>query len=145
MRNIQARYHTVVFRGIAAIVACVFLLGNLWTFVHYITVRHATCPEHGELVHVENSPTSVLQNHVTSVRNDDTITLRTASVFSFGHKHDHCYIYFSSRERIGLIPDSSLRAPFVSEGKVLPTAEGHEQPTKVARYHLAPKNSPPPA
>lgn len=130
-------------RGGAALLAFLFLAGNLGAVLHAAAERHARCPEHGHLIHIEDD---AAQPHVVEVDLDaaesGTMVIRSAKPTADGHDHEHCHICQISRKRA--LPGQATTI------LVAPTTELHQPRTStvvlradIARYILAPKTSPP--
>jgi hypothetical protein len=115
--------------------AFVLLVGQASGFTHFALVRHATCPEHGELIHQpEGAPLRDAPSDAPSLRDatDDS-----------PDGHEHCLFSCIRRERATLAElEPAIR-------QLAPTADATvrerraPRPASVALFLLAPKNSPP--
>ncbi len=137
-------------RLLAAVLAVCFAGGQLLQLGHHLIVRHATCPEHGEPVHLTRPSADPDGRGATN----PPLPPATAAVGP--HKgelagserqdrehHDHCAVVPTRRDTGQATP----RAEFAFE---LPGARGTELATPTGRtpkrlpvYLLAPKTSPP--
>jgi hypothetical protein len=108
--------------------------------LHFAFVQHATCLEHGEVVHIDDSG-----EHAVAQVEDSFDDARVASRSEAAESHGadaHCVHAFNRRE-------TSPPAVGISTLAVMPTRSApalavfrfHAEP--VARLHLAPKASPP--
>ncbi len=127
MSSRSARPHVVLALALVALIA------QASGFTHYVLVRHATCPEHGELVHAtEGSP---------ATHADEAPGLRASASGADGH--DHCVFSCLRRERTALGElGRAVPLPLSAEH-----GAGFEHdappPPSIALFLLAPKNSPP--
>jgi hypothetical protein len=138
---------SMIQQGQAALLALVFVAGQLGSYLHAATEHHARCPEHGELVHVDALPLAATGPMATPPTGpeavpDDADALRSGAAAADGHEHDHCYLCPVSRERLGTMPSADAIAA------VMPAVVAHSLPAVVApsgrpRYIIAPKTSPP--
>src|SRR5690606_524125 len=121
-----------------ALIAVVFVAGNLGSLLHEATERHARCPEHGELMHVEAAAPGAAGEDAR-----DVAALARPSSDSSEHEHEHCFLCPSSRERACLGPiHAAALAPVARFAP--PPARAESAPRARHVYALAPKNSPPP-
>jgi hypothetical protein len=146
----------MILQGQAALLALVFVAGQLGSHLHAVSERHARCPEHGELIHVDALPLAAATGPMaTTAAGRDTATdtasdtalggadaLRRDASAADGHEHDHCYLCPVSRERLGTVPTVGAVAA------AMPAVVAHSLPAVVAqsgrpRYVIAPKTSPP--
>lgn len=140
----------MILQGQAALLALVFVAGQLGSYLHAATEHHARCPEHGELVHVDALPLAATGPKATpattattpEARSGDADALRNGPAAGDGHEHEHCYLCPVSRERLGTMPSADAIAA------VMPAMVAHSLPAVVApsgrpRYVIAPKTSPP--
>jgi hypothetical protein len=134
---------SMLLQGQAALVALVLVASQIGSHLHAATERHARCPEHGELVHVDELPRAAATSAVAaSAAASDA--LRDTSAASDEHAHEHCYLCPASRERLAPGQDAGVIAA------VLPAAVSHPLPAVASapgqpRYVIAPKTSPPAA
>ena len=127
----------------AALVAVACLVGHLNVLAHQLLVRHATCVEHGESVHVVSpTPPGPIDGRYGQVAppSDRSETQATnASVFV--EEHEHCSIPLSRH-----LATRSAHAHVVGAGPPLVPANGLRTDVRgavVQRYVIAPKTSPP--
>lgn len=122
-------------RWLGAIAAAIALLGQLTTTLHMAVVEHATCPEHGETVHV------VRRN---ADRGPSSMALGAAHVKAASDEsaHEHCAVGLQQRHRLSVSPAQEDRAPQPSALRARAIA-GLTRPPAIALLVLAPKNSPP--
>lgn len=145
---------SVILQGQAALLALVFVASQLGSHLHAVVERHARCPEHGELIHVDALPLAARTGPVAAMGEAhgtaphaaaDTApghALRNDAPEADGHEHDHCYLCPVSRERLGTVPNEGALAAAV------PAVVAHSLPAVAAqsgrpRYVIAPKTSPP--
>jgi hypothetical protein len=125
----------------AGALAALCLLGPILGYAHMLSVGHATCPEHGELLHVEAAGMGGPAAPPSDAPTESGVA-SDSSLASESHDHDHC----------GVISARKTQAAVKSVGPALPVAT--PQPLRLARqstseyapialYVLAPKNSPP--
>jgi hypothetical protein len=152
-RSASTNVRSMMLQGQAALLALVFVAGQLGSLLHAVSERHARCPEHGELVHVDALPLAAATGPMaaTAATGRDTATetdlgdadaLRGTASTGEGHEHDHCYLCPVSRERLGPVPNTGAIAA------VTPAEVAHSLPAVVAPsgrrgYVIAPKTSPP--
>lgn len=142
--QMPARRDRGALRCVAVFVAALCLFSQLSHVAHMILVRHATCAEHGELIHVDEGR-SVAAEHQGFVHDEATSSYSvtaTTPAEAQSHDHDPCYV-LSQRESASLPPADAV----VPTGARMPSmllGEGSLQaPSASALYWLAPKNSPP--
>jgi hypothetical protein len=119
--------------------AGVFLLVQLGGFAHLALVRHATCAEHGELLHTDE----VASDQAAAVLAERQAVSRGSTPLPDGDTHDHCLLATAPPACAAVADDqpaaTSLPPVEVSVG----FAPEAGSPLERARYRLAPKNSPP--
>ncbi|MFP2924660.1 hypothetical protein ACLESO_05470 [Pyxidicoccus sp. 3LG] len=127
-------------RLLALPLVLVCALAYVGSVMHFALVQHATCLEHGEVVHVE-SVKSHGPGHVEDSFDDARVASRRDAVETHG-ADAHCVHAFFRREAppppeggsiVSVVPARSAPA--------LAVFRFHSEP--VARLHLAPKASPP--
>jgi hypothetical protein len=124
----------------SCVVSCV-VAAQLSSFAHLLLVRHALCPEHGELIHASERPTL----HTRSEQGLATAALARESGAQSALDHQHCPLALQSRERVALLAHAaSVFLPLASpqlalRSQLLPDASMREL------FRLAPKGSPPAA
>ncbi len=119
--------------------------GQLAGVAHYVLVEHVTCPEHGELIHVEDRSEG---NPVAS--HTEATSLPETSVFTAGRQgepsspsHDACVVSAHRRERF-VTGASSLSVLVVhAESTLAAPALESRALHGIPLFLLAPKNSPP--
>lgn len=116
----------------AAFLAVAFLAAQMVAFGHQASVRHATCPEHGELVDATAPGLESLSAATT--------TIAAAPAPSQGH--DHCSMWSPRREPLGHSGVAPVAA-LAHEGLDLPIIATPPGLSGVAILRLAPKTSPP--
>jgi hypothetical protein len=144
-RSLSTHMRSMILQGQAALLALVFVAGQLGSHLHAVSERHVRCPEHGELIHVDELPPAagpMAATAATSPAPGDVDAVRKDASAADGHEHDHCYLCPVSRERLGTIPNAGALA------SVMPAVVAHSLPAVVAesgqpRYVIAPKTSPP--
>lgn len=132
-----------VSRLLAALIASLVVLGHISASAHLLFSRHAICPEHGEIIHLdEETSSATLVTPVAKTDSAASFSSRTDGQ-SAGHSHDHCLLISHRRERATLsLSQISLcvATPRVG-GAYLP--QDVPRPPSIAIFRLAPKNSPP--
>jgi hypothetical protein len=123
-------------RGVATLAALALLVANLGLLLHRLAVAHATCTEHGEIVHVEGG---VLGAAPRPAARDG---LRAAPGAA-AHGHDHCALAFATRERVGLVPTAGVVAPCEPDPVAAAPAAMTHCVIRIDLWLLAPKTSPP--
>ncbi|NVJ16832.1 hypothetical protein [Myxococcus sp. AM010] len=127
-------------RRLALPFALVCVLAYMGSVMHFALVQHATCLEHGEVMHVEARDAHGA-GHVEVSFDDVRVASKRTEADSHG-ADAHCVHAFFRREAPPPQQDtpSRLVAPARSE-PALAVFRFHAEP--VARLHLAPKASPP--
>lgn len=123
-------------------VVWVLLFGNLATVVHAVTVRHVTCPEHGELVHLAVAPSDA---EAQIGPTDGRGSLQEGPVTGAPRAHHHCGICALGRDRVARTvqaPRAVVAAPLAAPPPTPPVDAPRAQ---LAVYQFAPKTSPPPS
>lgn len=141
-RNSRSR----AMRAWSAFAIAILLGANLSSYLHKSTERHAVCPEHGELIHVDDhSASSGVQTSARDAvveRHERGIQVRPTESGDSEHEHEHCYLCPSSRDRlhtphVALVVGDAIARDYRFDG-VRPV-----HPDQSAVYALAPKTSPP--
>lgn len=128
-------------RYLVGLVATFCLLGQFSSLAHNLLVQHATCAEHGEIVHT--GATSAPEGAATEVAADPTVGDSGASEPAEGHGHDHCLAVAHGRGHVGLQTVDAAVALDQPAKRVVAVTTGTARPVSYALYRLAPKNSPP--
>ncbi len=123
--------------------ACLFLLGRLAGDLHLASVRHAICPEHGELVEAGHAAPALLPAPHRDQPLDERARTCEVVPASGSEDHSHCLLAQLVRERPLLLDLAPARAVLAV------SATPHlDEPRRVVveaipRFLLAPKHSPP--
>ena len=132
-------------KGSAAALAALCLLGPILGYAHLVVVAHARCAEHGELLHVAandvESPRVEADDPAYAPAYEATL-FSEQSEETASHDHDHC---LATSTRKADAPVGST-GPTLAASEPPPTLQLDGQPvdpSPLARYVLAPKNSPP--
>lgn len=104
--------------------------------LHHATVRHATCPEHGEAVHLTGGGTAT---EAHPGRNTQVAPLAPGS--GDEERDAHCLAAAGQRQRAPS-PARFELAPRLA-GEVAPRPDASFVPLAGSTYRLAPKHSPP--
>ena len=120
------------------------MLAQLSAFAHFALVRHATCPQHGELIHVDGETATARPSpHLTPDAGQDAAALHADDET---HGHDHCAVAVTGREKAlqPFVHTQPLPSTYlvVASPRGPPVVLAH---VAVALLHFAPKNSPPAA
>lgn len=127
-------------RLLALPLVLVCALVYLGSALHFAVVQHATCLEHGEVVHVEQADGHG-STHAEAVFDDARVASRREAAESHG-ADAHCAHSLLRREVLPPAPDSSaVTVVPLRSAPALAVFRFHAEP--VARLHLAPKASPP--
>lgn len=124
----------------AALSLFVYVGAALLSLAHLAEASHARCPEHGEIVHVDEA--ALAPSLAEAPQSEDG--LAPAPAPGDEHAHDHCVVCTTERakaledrhaplEMRALAAAAAPRAPFV------------RIPVLAALYRVAPKTSPPAA
>ncbi len=109
--------------------------GQLSLFAHLVAVQHVTCPEHGELIHVEDA-------QILALTPGARPEVRQAQVPA-NHDHDHCLLVASRRN--DFLSHLAVQTFEVCSNRLVVAGvpPGRAARTGVALLLLAPKGSPP--
>lgn len=138
LRPAIAHRRPALLQGQAALLVLVFVASQVGSYVHAAFENHARCPEHGELIHVDELPRTAAE----VVAAGDNDALLDASGDEDDHAHEHCYLCPASRDRAA----SSQVAHGIAAS--MPAVAIHAPDTAaapggLATYVIAPKTSPP--
>ena len=136
----------VGFRSVSVLALCIFLTTNFASVIHRTTVLHATCPDHGEAVHVGGGDVGGLEVRAEGAGFAEMIDGRPGMAGDSStscHEHEHCFNCETSRERLILAPDSLVVAFEFARRVDVALAIGSSYPLSFPLYLLAPKQSPP--
>jgi hypothetical protein len=127
-------------RLLALPLVLVCALAYVGSVMHFALVQHATCLEHGEMVHVEDADGHLAEGLEDSF-DDARVASRRDAVEAHGMEA-HCAHAFFRREAPPP-PEGAVIVSVVStrSAPALAVFRFHAEP--VARLHLAPKASPP--
>ena len=125
----------------ALFLACLFLVGRLAGDLHLASVRHAICPEHGELIDVAAHGEHALE----PTRDDCGERSGVCEVVPApgADEHGHCVLAQLERERpcsLDLVP---VRAVVPECAEKLADEPRRLIAVGIPRFLLAPKHSPP--
>ena len=120
------------------LLAALVLFGNLASAVHFMTVRHVACPEHGELEHARLPRDPGLARHRDEPSGP---TLRNAQAGA-AEGHGHCCLAIVKRDWLRSDAAPHVRGYPEREQVTLRTGSEHAH-EQLARHLLAPKQSPP--
>jgi hypothetical protein len=126
---------------LAVLVAPLCLIGQFSGIAHNLLVQHATCAEHGELVH-----TAGLQQTDgvgSAVPADAAVRGSAPGEAVEEHGHDHCLAVAHGRGHIGLQSAGAAVSLDATPPALGSVTDGDAVAVSVALYRLAPKNSPP--
>ena len=144
---------------LVAFLALLCLTGQLSTSAHLLLVRHATCPEHGELIDTTGRGPSGPSIPASGKTQTDAAASGTATggaapawpgatavaaapALPPGHGHDHCAFLSHQRQELALHAQQR-----VVDAPALPPPARIAAATRpafaTALFLLAPKNSPP--
>jgi hypothetical protein len=129
-------------RILALVLLCLCLAGQLSGFAHLVTVQHAVCPEHGEVVHGPPGGSEVALAPALAL-GGQLPALSPSSAPAAGHEHDHCLLL--SQRRGQAVPEPAPR-PVRNAAQPARQVPGREVACcarSIALLRLAPKNSPP--
>jgi hypothetical protein len=129
-------------RYLALGLALFALIGQLSSSAHLLLVRHAVCPEHGELIHAASSEPSRTE-HTKAPEAKASLVQASADADELTDGHGHCSIAAQRRERG--VPNAASARVAASESIVARSAPAQQQVFAFggALLLLAPKNSPP--
>ena len=145
-----------VHRAGAVLLAWIFLVGNVGSFIHAATERHARCPEHGHLIHVDDGATDSAAEAALAARTVIVSVdpagprfagaapafVATTSPDGAEHEHEHCHLCPASRKWTLHAAGSVAHVPHTA------VVRWHALDTEArlassTLYAIAPKTSPP--
>jgi hypothetical protein len=128
-------------RGLG-LVSQILLAVQVISLGHLLAVRHVTCPEHGDIIHVSPSPAFVVAA-LPPGGGPDRATVAAAVVDS--GDHEHCQACVDHGRRAVLPPPAAcdLRLAGVPTARACPTET--DPYAALDLILLSPKNSPPTA
>jgi hypothetical protein len=134
-----------MFRYLAACVAALCLVAQFSSFAHMLLVRHATCPDHGELIHAneEGGSASIERGQLANASEEQVPAFEARRDAASEHGHDHCAVLANRRDSTTL---TAAQSPVLIGPPGLSGIQDHQEdlrPVSFALYLLAPKNSPP--
>ncbi|HEX7479569.1 MAG TPA: hypothetical protein VF331_17320 [Polyangiales bacterium] len=126
--------------GLAFVLVCGSLVGELASLAHLVLVHHSVCPEHGELVHSDEAESAARASSPAPGR---SAALSAGHAPDAAHAHDHCALAMARKERA--LPPARLA--LVAWATPQPAACGDMRacaPTqRKSVFGYAPKASPP--
>lgn len=132
----EQTHNTLVNRlGITSVVIlCALLTSSLPIIVHFASVKHTVCVEHGELLHGTDGADSIAPIRVVGLTVDSNST-------GTGHSHDVCFICSNSDRSIEGDGDDDGNRPPASEDRLTTPYLNIAAPS--SPLAVAPKTSPP--
>jgi hypothetical protein len=130
-------------RVLSVPVACFLVLSQLAAFLHFFTVGHSACPEHGELVHAALGHPATAASSLDSPGRVKGGTIERGPESDAAHEHDHCMICSQRREHATLQRAPVVVPPHLGAELGLARDGSARIHSSVPLYLLAPKNSPP--
>jgi hypothetical protein len=125
------------------LVSVILLAVQLLSLAHLLSARHITCPEHGDIMHVESSTGKMSSGSAS----DAEVPLRPAlasSESTASPEHHHCLVCAEANRRCLLAgPTQMCIAPVLVVGSAHAIATASFAPIELLL--LSPKNSPPSA
>lgn len=138
-RPATTHQRSTLIQGHAALLAIVFVVSQIGSYVHAAFEDHARCPEHGELIHVDELPRTSAGPVATSEHD----ALLDASAGANDHAHEHCYLCPVSRDRTAPAAQADHGVSAEMPAVVTLAPEAVAAPGGRATYTIAPKTSPP--
>jgi hypothetical protein len=126
------------------ITSFLLLAAQILSLGHLLFVRHATCPEHGDVMHPEQSHAAILEGLGVSEALPVRLTT-TGAVPVAVSGHDHCLLCTLTHERFALLPPTRASAKPFEVALVRAVRVAAIPLTTVAVISFSPKNSPPSA
>jgi len=118
----------------AVTLACALLAAQVGTFVHFVRVRHVSCPEHGLMLDVPATAGTrweASRSPGWTATSDDPL-----------RGHDHCGACLLSPRTSSATSVAPIDAA-ACRGQLASTVTRDREPSATRRYALAPKQSPP--
>ena len=127
-------------RHVVAAVAWLILVTQGASFAHLLLVRHAVCPEHGELIHPDEVGTAA---HVAPASTPGNGSAAIGAADDASHEHGHCTVAVHRRHAISVPPARFIALLARPPVEAVQPPVSAARPAAIAIYRLAPKNSPP--
>ncbi len=121
-------------RVCALAIAALLLAGELGSSIHFAVARHASCPQHGELIeigHAKLAPPGAASEVATFVAADS----------SGSHRHEHCSMAPHRRPARFTAASPATTSASIAVLRPLALRTAHARGAAVLRF--APKTSPP--
>lgn len=125
----------------AGALAALCLLGPILAYAHMVSVGHARCPEHGELLHVDAPETGGAPAASSNAARESGVA-PDSSLASESHDHDHCVVT-SARKTQAAVKSAGPALPVATPQLLHLARQSTSARAPIALYVLAPKNSPP--
>lgn len=123
--------------GQAGFVALLCAIGQLAAASHLVLVRHAACPEHGDLLHG-----GAVHGQRHSGADQGSPAFRAGAVGDGDEEHDHCSLACDRRKLAIAAMTGCVLAAQLSGAQACPVRFARGKPG-VPLFRLAPKQSPP--
>jgi hypothetical protein len=138
-RNSRARAGGI--QHVAPLLALLFLGGQFLGTAHLLLVPHAVCPEHGELIHIDDAAVSGLRG---AARHETLASAyRSAAEPTAVDVHDHCLVSALRREQSALRKARGTLVPVWVSLPIAYVEHAVALPKPGAVLLFAPKSSPP--
>jgi hypothetical protein len=141
MHALTEAFSRLVRRHLVTGLAWLVLVTQVSSFAHLLVVRHAVCPEHGELIHPHEGDSASFADAVVSSGVLPRVVIRASDGAT--DDHVHCPVAMHRRETAVLPPCASTVAPVRAPEIEVLALNTAPRPPSVALFRLAPKNSPP--
>jgi hypothetical protein len=123
-------------RALAALGAYLCLATHVVGILHVLTVRHATCPDHGEVIHGDSAV--VAEAPVLPGK-----AARDATRAEAEETDEHCLLMATRRRELAGLAPGHVPALFAPTASALEATPVLATVTPRALLRLAPKTSPP--
>ncbi len=130
-------------RHLTIAIASLTLIAQFSSFAHLLLVRHVICPEHGELIDLDEQDGSAPSRAVAKVAPPGNTAIQAMPETPAEQGHNHCPLAFHRREGNILSPCSVAAVNNLPQSVSSYRVEDTPRPALVALFRVAPKNSPP--
>jgi hypothetical protein len=128
-------------RGFALALASCVVGAQLSSFAHLLLVKHALCPEHGELIHADERARVDTRGEPAL----STAVVARESSAAAALDHAHCPLAVQRRERVALMAPAALVSPRPATLEAVLCSRPLPSVPQCELFRLAPKGSPPAA
>lgn len=135
---------------VAVLTSLACLSGQMSRVVHFSVVQHATCSEHGDLIHVGHTATETDSGHLSDHASTGShavslapVGLTVVGAEVHGHDHEHCPLAAAPKSPAQSASGSAVAMAHAAPARAGPVVRDPVAVVALDPLRAAPKTSPP--